>query len=168
MLSGTFGGMMGIMVKCKRISRILLVIYLMAELLRITSLLMGSAIFKISTNNIGAGSASPIPQTYYFLGETFRPMMSVISIVCGLSLAILGLYAFCCKNTNLDILKKMLIINCFVIILTLYLLYIAANVFGITPAIYNYCTYNLSSIFVILLLCGFSLIIQRRNQKKDD
>ena len=90
----------------KKVSRVLLIVYIIAELFRISSLLIGSVIFKVATNNIGTGSASPVPQVYYFLGETFRPMMSAISIVCGISLVVLGLYALYWKNINLDVFQK--------------------------------------------------------------
>lgn len=153
---------------CRKTAEVLLIIYFLAEVLRIGSLLVGGIIFKLSMNNIGAGSASPVPQVYYFLGETFRPIVSGVSIVCGMFLILFALYVLFCKKLNFNIFKKMLMINSFIIILTLYLLYISAILFGITPAIYNYCTYNLSSILIVSVLYGFSFIIERHNKKKDD
>lgn len=152
---------------CRKITRVLTIIYFLAELMRIGSLLAGGVIFKLSTNNIGAGSSSPVPQAYYFLGETFRPIMSGVSIASGIILVVFAFFALIYKKENLRIFKKMLMMNSFIIVLSLYLLYVAAILFGITPAIYNYCTYNLSSIIIILLLCGVSFIVERYNEKKE-
>ena len=145
-----------------------LIIYLLAEMLRIGFLLVGSVVFKLSVNEIGAGSDLPVPQVYYLLGETLRPIATGVSIASGVFLILFALYMLLQKKINYHIFKKMLVINSFIVILTLYLLYIAASLFGITPAIYNYCTYNLSSIFIVLMLHGGSVIIERCSKTKGD
>ncbi len=152
------------MKKYSKIANYFLIGYFIANLLRILAILSGRLLFDRAIKDMNHTTPPDIPSVYYFLGETAVPVLLIVSNICAIVLIVLAFYLKIRYKSNLNILEQILKINVFVVVLTLYIIYITSELIGDSPTIYNYCIYNLSSIILILLFLVVFKIISSKNK----